>query len=150
MVRRVSGQKKANKMEALSFQKLEKLKQVIGRMSLSTKMEFIAAVSGKLKPESLITSDGRRFSEENILAVGLIASVADNIREFESIGGFYGGGYKSELRKGLYHNQGGIPNSEWRKGIRKLYHHTKGIMADVALPVFESNIPENAWAESRF
>jgi hypothetical protein len=66
----------------------------------------------------LKTSDGQyTFSEENILSVALGAAVADDKEEFEHICGFYGGGYQSALRNGLYHGKGDIPMSQWRKEI---------------------------------
>jgi hypothetical protein len=95
-------------MKAESFEKLTRLKGVIGQMSIAEKVAFVAEVSGKLQPDMLKTSDGKHtYSEENILSVALLVLVADDREEFERIGGFYGGGYQSELRKGLYHGKGG-------------------------------------------
>lgn len=92
-------------------------------MSIADKMAFVAEVTSKLPPEALKTSDAQHaYSEENVLCVGLGVFVAADRVEFEHIGGFYATGYRSELRKGLYHGKGNIPNKEWRREIRRLYH----------------------------
>src|ERR1700682_2816564 len=98
-------------MKPESFEKLTRLKSIIGQMSIADKVAFVAEVSGKLSPDMLKTSDGNHpYSEENILSVGLGALVADDRDEFERITGFYGSGYQSELRRGLYHGKGEIPS----------------------------------------
>ena len=136
-------------MDPLIFEKLKTAKRFVNRMSLVDKIKFVAAVSGKLEPGSLTTPDGRRFSEENILAVGLVASVAETRDQFDRIIGAYGGGYESDLRKGYYHNRGDVPNSEWRKGMRRLYYRIRAIIADVALPVFEDSVIKDTEAEPK-
>ena len=89
-----------------SFEKLTHLKSIIGQMGIADKVAFTTAVSDKLQPNMLKTSDGKHpYSEENILSVALGALVADDRDEFERITGFYGGGYQSELRRGLYHGR---------------------------------------------
>jgi hypothetical protein len=60
--------------------------------------------------------------------------VADDREEFQRIGGFYGTGYRSELRKGLYHGRGDISNKDWQKEIRRLYHLIKDISSELKLP----------------
>jgi hypothetical protein len=118
-----------------SFAKLTLLKQIIGQMSLAEKMAFVAEVTSKLPPEALKTSDGNHpYSEENILAVALLTLVAENVDEFGRIGGFYGTGYRSELRKGLYHGKGDLPNGEWRREIRRLHHLMKSVSSKLKLP----------------
>src|ERR1700676_2611810 len=113
-------------MKAESFEKLTRLKRVVGQMSIAEKVAFAAEVSGKLQPDMLKTSDGKHtYSEENILSVGLGSLIADNKEEFERITGFYGGGYQSELRKGLYHGRGDIVHKDWRREIRRLFHLIK-------------------------
>jgi hypothetical protein len=115
-------------MKQESFSKLTNLKGIVEKMSLSDKIAFVSAVSSHLTPERLKTSDGQHaYSEKNILSVALGAMHADSRDEFEHITGFYSGGYKSELRSGLYHGQGDIPSKDWRREIRRLYHIIKGI-----------------------
>ena len=93
-----------------SFEKLTRLKSIVGQMSIADKVAFTTEVSAKLQPDMLKTSDGKHpYSEENILSVALGALIADNRGEFEHITGFYGTGYKSELRRGLYHGKGRSP-----------------------------------------
>ena len=137
-----------------SFQKLTLLKSIIGQMCIAEKVAFVAEVSGKLPPDALKTSDGQHtYSEENILCVALGALVADNKDEFEAITGFYGGGYQSALRKGLYHGKGDILNSQWRKEIRRLYHKIKQNSAGLKLPQlreFHPVVGSGAWKESKF
>ena len=71
-----------------------------------------------------------------ILSVALVALVADNKDEFTSITGFYRTGYKSALRKGVYHGKGDMPDSTWCKEIRRLYHRIRAISAGLnATPV---------------
>jgi hypothetical protein len=118
-----------------SFAKLTLLKQIIGQMSLAEKMAFVAEVTSKLPPEALKTSDGQHtYRAENFLCVALLVLVADDREEFERIGGFYGTGYRSELRKGLYHGKGDIPSKEWQREIRRLYHLIKVNSAELKLP----------------
>jgi hypothetical protein len=137
-----------------SFQKLTLLKSIIGQMCIAEKVAFVAEVSGRLPPDALTTSDGQHtYSEENILCVALGALVADNKKEFEAITGFYGGGYQSALRKGLYHNMGDIPASQWRKEIRRLYHIIKQNSDGLKLPPlreFPQEVGSGAWKESKF
>jgi hypothetical protein len=117
------------------FAKLTLLKKIIGQMGLAEKMAFVADVTSKLPPEALKTSDGQHaYSEENLLAVGLLALVADNRDEFGRIGGFYGTGYRSELRKGLYHGKGDLPNNYWQREIRRLHYLIKANSAELRLP----------------
>jgi hypothetical protein len=141
-------------MKSESFEKLTHLKSVIGQMSIAEKVAFIADVSGKLQPDMLKTSDGKHaYSEENILSVALGALVADDRNEFERITGFYGGGYQSELRRGLYHGKGDIPLSQWRKEIRRLYHLIKKNSASLQLPPlreFHHEVGSGAWMESKY
>jgi hypothetical protein len=153
-------------MSPESFAKLTLLKQIIGQMSLSEKMTFVAEVTSKLPPEALKTSDGNHpYSEENFLAVALLALVANNKDEFGRIGGFYGTGYRSELRRGLYHGKGEIPNNIWQREIRRLYYSIKAISAGLKLPELreypqrecaqlENPQPEEigsgAWMESKY
>jgi hypothetical protein len=150
------------------FAKLTLLKQIIGQMSISEKMAFVAEVTSKLPPEALKTSDGQHaYSEENLLAVGLLTLVADNRDEFERIGGFYGAGYRSELRKGLYHGKGEIPSKDWQREIRRLYHLIKANSAGLKLPELREyprrdlrdpqrdphqreEVGSGAWAESKY
>jgi hypothetical protein len=78
-------------MNTQSFEKLTRLKSIIGQMGIADKVAFVAEVSGKLPPDALKTSDGTHaYSEENILSVALGALVADDRNEFERITGFYG------------------------------------------------------------
>src|SRR5271166_3570150 len=106
-------------MEAAeSFAKLTRLKKIFGQMSISDKVAFVSQIRSKLPSDALKTSDGTyTFSEENILSVALGGLIAVTKNEFESITGFYGGGYQSPLRKGLYHGKGDIPDSQWKKEI---------------------------------
>ena len=79
--------------------------------------------------------------------------VAANRAEFEHIGGFYVAGYRSELRKGLYHGHGGIPNNVWGREIRRLYHLIKENSAGLMLPQlreFHQEVGSGAWKESKF
>jgi hypothetical protein len=137
-----------------SFEKLCHLKKVIGQMSIADKITFVAEVSSKLSPDALKTSDGKHaFSEENILSVALLVLVADDKEEFQRIGGFYETGYRSELRKGLYHGKGDIPNKDWRKEIRRLYHLINAISAELKLPQlreFHHEVGSGAWQESKY
>ena len=104
-------------------------------MSLAEKMSFVAEVTSKLPPEALKTSDGEHaYSEENFLAVALLTLVADNKDEFGHIGGFYGTGYRSELRRGLYHGKGDIPSRDWQREIRRLHHLIKAVSGELKLP----------------
>jgi hypothetical protein len=141
-------------MKAESFEKLTLLKGVIGQMSIAEKVAFGAEVSGKLQPEMLKTSDSQHpFSEENMLAVALLVLVVDDREEFERIGGFYGGGYRSELRKGLYHGKGEIPSKDWQREIRRLYHMIKQNSTDLKLPSlreFHHEVGSGAWKESQY
>jgi hypothetical protein len=142
-------------MKPESFQKLTHLKGVIGQMSIAEKVAFIADVSGKLQPDMLVTSDGSHpYSEENILSVALGALVADDRDEFERITGFYGGGYQSALRRGLYHGKGEIPSKDWQREIRRLYHVIKAISADLKLPPLrefpQEEVGAAAWQESKY
>jgi hypothetical protein len=141
-------------MKPESFEKLTHLKSIIGQMSIADKVAFVAEVSGKLQPEQLKTSDGKHsYSEENILSVALGVLVADNREEFGRITGFYGGGYQSELRKGLYHGKGEIPSKDWQREIRRLYHLIKAVSADLKLPElrqFHHEVGSGAWMESKF
>jgi hypothetical protein len=141
-------------MKPESFEKLTCLKKVIGQMSIAEKVAFVAEVSGKLQPEMLKTSDSQHpFSEENMLAVALLVLVADDREEFERIGGFYGGGYRSELRKGLYHGKGEIPSKDWQREIRRLYHMIKQNSTDLKLPQlreFHHEVGSGAWKESKY
>jgi hypothetical protein len=144
-----------------SFAKLTLLKQVVGQMSLAEKMVFVAEVTSKLPPEALKTSDGKHaYSEENMLCVALLVLVADDREEFQHIGGFYGGGYRSELRKGLYHGKGEIPSKEWQREIRRLYYLIKAVSADLQLPQlrefhqefqeFHQEVGSGAWKEFKY
>jgi hypothetical protein len=135
-------------------------------MSLAERMDFVTEVASKLPPEALKTSDGQHaYSEENFLAVALLTLVADNVDEFGRIGGFYGTGYRSELRKCLYHGKGDLPNREWRREIRRLHHLIKAVRSELRLPelreCFQRENPrrENpqleavgsgAWMESKY
>src|SRR6266446_4055712 len=92
-------------------------------MSIADKVAFVAEISSRLTPEMLKTSDGTHtFTEENLLSVAFGALVADSRDEFERMVGFYGGGYQSVLRKGMYHGKGDIPLNIWTKEMRRLYH----------------------------
>jgi hypothetical protein len=147
-----------------SFAKLTLLKQIIGQMSLAEKMAFVADLRSKLPPEALKTSNGQHaYSDENLLAVALLTLVADNVDEFGRIGGFYGTGYRSELRRGLYHGKGDLPNGEWRREIRRLHHLIKAVSGELRLPELraqrENSRRENpqleavgsgAWMESKY
>ena len=137
-----------------SFEKLTHLKSIIGQMSIADKVAFTTEVSDNLLPDMLKTSDGKHaYSEENILSVALGALVADDRDEFERITGFYGGGYQSELRRGLYHGKGEIPLSQWRKEIRRLYHLIRENSADLKLPQLRESHQEvgsGAWRESKY
>jgi hypothetical protein len=76
-----------------SFEKLTRLKSIIGQMSIAEKVAFTTEVSSKLQPDMLRTSDGKRtYNEESILCVALGTLIADNKEVFERITGFYGGG----------------------------------------------------------
>jgi hypothetical protein len=104
-------------------------------MSLAEKMAFVADVRSKLPPEALKTSNGQHaYSEENLLAVALLTLVADDREEFERIGGFYGTGYRSELRRGLYHGKGDITSRDWQREIRRLHHLIKSVSGELKLP----------------
>jgi hypothetical protein len=149
-----------------SFAKLTLLKQTIGQMSLAEKMAFVADVRSKLPPDGLKTSDGQHaYSEENFLTVALLTLVAANRDEFVRIGGFYGTGYRSELRRGLYHGKGDIPNADWQREIRRLHHLIKAVSGELKLPELreysqrESRCQENpqleavgsdSWMESKY
>jgi hypothetical protein len=144
-----------------SFAKLTLLKQIVGQMSLANKMAFVAEVTSKLPPEALKTSDGQHaYSEENFLAVALLTLVADNRDEFGRIGGFYGTGYRSELRKGLYHGKGEIHSKEWQREIRRLYYLIKAVSAELKLPQLRDypqrenpqreEVGSGAWMDSKY
>jgi hypothetical protein len=138
-----------------SFEKLTRLKRIVGQMSISDKVAFVAQIKSHLSPEMLKFSDGTHiFSEENILSVALGALIADSRDEFERMVGFYGGGYQSEIRRGMYHGKGDTPMNLWRKEIRRLYHLVKQNAADVQLPEVaefsEDFVSANAWQLSKF
>jgi hypothetical protein len=147
-----------------SFAKLTLLKKIIGQMGIAEKMAFVAEVTSKLPAEALKTSDGQHvFSEENLLVVALLTLVADDREEFVRIGGFYGTGYRSELRRGLYHGKGEIPNKDWQKEIRRLHHLIKSVSSELKLPELREyparEVPpddlyvrpiDDAWRESKF
>jgi hypothetical protein len=117
------------------FETLNLLKTYIRRMSIADKNLFVSHIPGKLHEQVLKTSDSNHtFSEENILSVGLGALVTNSRNEFEAICGFYGGGYQSDLRKGIYHGKGDIPNNQWRKEIRRLYRNIKEHIGNMTLP----------------
>jgi hypothetical protein len=141
-------------MEAESFAKLTRLKQIYGQMSLADKVAFVSQIRSKLPPEALKTSDGTHtFSEENIFSVALGALIAVGRNEFESITGFYGGGYQSLLRKGVYHGKGDIPMNLWRREIRPLCHLIKQHAGDVQLPELREYVPsvsQDAWEFSKY
>jgi hypothetical protein len=141
-------------MKPESFQKLTHLKGIIGQMWVADKVAFTTTVSNKLQSNMLKTSDGKHpYSEENILSVALGALVADNRNEFERITGFYGGGYQSALRKGLYHGKGDIPLRQWRKEIRRLYHMIRQNSTGLKLPQlreFHQEVGNGAWKESKY
>jgi len=135
-------------------------------MSLAEKMAFVADIRSKLPADALRTSDGQHaYSEENLLAVALLTLVAANRDEFGRIGGYYGTGYRSELRRGLYHGKGEIPNNVWQREIRRLYHLIKANSAELKLPELreypQREIPcqenpqleavgDDAWMESKY
>jgi hypothetical protein len=156
-------------MEADLFAKLTRLKKIVGQMSISDKLAYVAQIKSHLSPEMLKTSDGTHtFSEENILSVGLGAAVTQNRNEFEHIVGFYGGGYKSEIRRGMYHGKGEIPSQTWQREMRRLYYMIKQHAGDVPLPELqdfqpkvhlelvqedyseEDLVPADAWQMSRY
>jgi hypothetical protein len=142
-------------MKPESFEKLTRLKSIIEQMSIADKVAFVGEVSGKLQPDMLKTEDGQHvFSAENILSVALVALVADNKDEFTSITGFYRTGYKSALRKGVYHGKGEIPDSTWCKEIRRLYHRIRAISAGLTLPPLrefsQEEVGAAAWQESKY
>ena len=77
-------------METESFERLTRLKPIVGQMSISNKVAFIAEIKIHLSSEMLKTSDGTHtFTEENILSVALGALIVNDRREFERITGFY-------------------------------------------------------------
>jgi hypothetical protein len=153
-------------MSPESFAKLTLLKKIIGQMSLAEKMAFVADVRSKLPPEALKTSDGQyAYGEENLLAVGLLTLVADNRDEFGHIGGFYGAGYRSELRRGLYHGKRDTPNTDWQREIRRLHHLIKAVSSELTLPELQEYpqrenprqenpqleaVGSDAWIESKY
>jgi hypothetical protein len=96
---------------------------------------------------------GSTPSVKNILSVALGALGTDDRAEFEHVAGFYGGGYQSELRKGLYHGKGEIPHKDWRREIRRLYHMIKQKSTDLKLPQlreFHYEVGSGAWKESKY
>jgi hypothetical protein len=129
-------------MESQLFEKLTRMKKIIGRMSINDKLTFVSQISNRLTPEMLKTSDGQPFTTENILAVGLAARFADNKDEFKRITGFYEGGYKSEIRRGMYHNRGSIPHNVWAKEMFRLYHRVKHHVGDVSPPEMQDFQPK--------
>jgi hypothetical protein len=130
-------------MEEKLFTKLTRLKKIIGQMSIADKLAFVAEISSRLTPEMLKTSDGSyTFSTENILSVGLGALVSDNRNEFGRITGFYEGGYKSEIRRGMYHGRGDTPHNVWAKEMRRLYHLINQHAGDVPLPEVQDFQPK--------
>jgi hypothetical protein len=148
-------------MEAESFAKLTRLKKIFGQMSISDKVAFVSQIRSKLPSDALKTSDGTyTFSEENLLSVALGTLVADSRDEFERVVGFYGGGYLSPLRKGMYHGKGDIPMNLWRKEMRRLYHLIRQHAGDVQLPELREyvpcvpqddwNVPQDAWKFSKY
>src|SRR5271165_2337775 len=142
-------------MEAELFKKLTQLKRIAGQMSISDKVAFVSQIKSRLSPEMLRTSDGTHaFTEENLLSVGLGALITESRREFEHMVGFYGGGYHSVLRKGMYHGKGDIPLNVWHKEMRRLYHMIRENAGDVQLPEVkefpEDFVPANAWQLSRY
>ena len=79
--------------------------------------------------------------------------VADDRDEFERITGFYGSGYQSEIRRGLYHGKGKIPSKDWQSEIRRLYHMIRQNSADLKLPQlreFHQEVGSGAWRESKY
>jgi hypothetical protein len=68
--------------------------------------------------------------------------------------GFYGGGYHSVLRKGMYHGKGDIPLIVWHKEMRRLYHMIRQNASDVKVPEVtefsEDFVSANAWQLSKF
>jgi hypothetical protein len=138
-----------------SFEKLTRLKRIVGQMSIADKVAFVAEISSRLTPEMLKTSDGTHtFTEENLLSVAFGALLADGRDEFERMVGFYGGGYHSVLRKGMYHGKGDIPLNVWHKEMRRLYHIIRQNASDVKLPEVtefsEDFVSANAWQLSKF
>jgi hypothetical protein len=142
-------------MEAELFGKLTRLKRILWQMSIADKVAFVTEIRNKLPSDALKTLDGTHvFSEENLLCVGLATLSVDNRDDFEHMAGMYGGGYKSDLRRGVYHGKGDIPGSPWRKDIRRLYRLIKEHAGDVQLPevkeVPEDLVPANAWEMSKY
>jgi hypothetical protein len=141
-------------MEAELFEKLTRLKRILWQMSIAEKVAFVTQIRNKLPSDALKTLDGTHaFSEENLLCVGLATLSVDNRDDFEHMAGMYGGGYKSDIRRGVYHGKGDIPGSPWRKDIRRLYRLIKEHAGDVQLPevkeVPEDRVPANAWEMSK-
>jgi hypothetical protein len=139
-------------METALFEKLGLLKSVIGQMSISDKVKFAGEVASKLTPERLKFEDeSHEFCEENLLVVGLVSRVTTDRNEFEAICGMYEGGYKSDLRKGIY--QGcDVPLKVWRKEIRRLWHNVKGNCEGLQLPIVKGGTREpgeSSWRETK-
>ena len=121
-------------MDKELFDTLKLLQRIIGQMSIADKVAFVIRIGARLEPDMMATSDGHKFTEENIISVTLGVLATDSLREFEAICGFYAGGYRSALRAGLYHGKGDIPNTLWRREIRRLYHNIKDNIGNMALP----------------
>jgi hypothetical protein len=114
------------------FEKLGRLKTLLAQMDITSRVAFAERVRSKLPPEALVTSDGEPFSIENLLGVGLAAPVVSSRDEFCHMTGLYDGGYKSELRRCVYHGCQGSEN--WAKEIRRLYHFVRAHAMDVLPP----------------
>jgi|SRR5271165_5059401 len=125
------------------FEKLGRLKSLLGQMDITSRIVFAEKVRSKLPPEALVMTDGQPFSIENLLAVGLAAPAVSNRNDFCNMIGLYEGGYKSELRKLIYHGCQGSEN--WAKEIRRLYYFVCQYAMDVLPPeLLEEVEPEPA------
>ena len=60
----------------------------------------------------------------------------------------------------MYHGKGEMPNNQWRREIRRLYHLIKQNVGDVQLPELREyvprvpqddwNVPQDAWKFSKY
>jgi hypothetical protein len=114
------------------FEKLGRLKTLLAQMDITSRVAFAERVRSKLPPEALVMTDGEPFSIENLLGVGLAAPVVSTREEFCHMVGLYEGGYRSELRRLVYH--GCVGSENWSKEIRRLYHNVRAHAMDVIPP----------------
>jgi hypothetical protein len=122
----------------------------------------------RVKPKNNPTSAGVLGWEPRLLVrkpplSGAGALATTNRKDFEHLTGFYGNGYKSDIRRGMYHGKGEIPSQTWQREMRRLYFMIKQHAGDVPLRELqdfqpkvhldfseEDLVPADAWQMSRY